>query len=75
MLSQNLFHCYRQWINDSYSFYENLLNKKDEPCGINEVSGYSFSSKDPSHTRVNVNIYLKFNAILTLGQNLELTFE
>lgn len=39
---------FRQWVDDSYSFYTNLLNNTDEPLGINKVSGYMFSSKDPS---------------------------
>ncbi|VVC33551.1 D-amino-acid oxidase,FAD dependent oxidoreductase,FAD/NAD(P)-binding domain [Cinara cedri] len=40
----------RKWVKDSYSFYKNLLDKKDVdgPYGINSVSGYAFTSKDPS---------------------------
>ncbi|XP_015379916.1 PREDICTED: D-aspartate oxidase [Diuraphis noxia] len=41
----------QQWVNDSYSFYENLLRNRDEPCGINEVSGYIFSTKNPDITK------------------------
>ncbi|XP_050422325.1 D-aspartate oxidase-like [Adelges cooleyi] len=33
----------QEWINDAYNFYKNLLNT--EPCGINEISGYTFSKK------------------------------
>ncbi|XP_050541320.1 D-aspartate oxidase-like isoform X2 [Daktulosphaira vitifoliae] len=31
----------QEWINDSYNFYKSFLN--NEPCGINEISGYMFS--------------------------------
>ncbi|XP_025420564.1 D-aspartate oxidase [Sipha flava] len=41
----------QQWVNDSYSFYKNLLNKKDERCGINEVSGFMFSSRGPEFVK------------------------
>ncbi|XP_060869851.1 D-aspartate oxidase [Metopolophium dirhodum] len=41
----------QRWVNDSYSFYKNLLKNRDEPYGINEVSGYIFSTKNPDITK------------------------
>jgi len=37
----------QKWVDDSYSFYKKLLKSRDGPCGINEVSGYMFSTKNP----------------------------
>lgn len=39
----------RTWLNDSYTYYKELLNTAS--CGVSELSGYIFSSLNPSLVR------------------------